>query len=68
MRNRSPVTTNSYFKCKVKVYDVAKKELIGEFESQREAAKFLGVKSVRSYIKTKGKCHKNKLGITVAIR
>lgn len=68
MRNRSPGTRHDLLKRKVKVYDVAKKELIAEFESAMAAAKFLGIKSVYHYIKTKGRCHKNKLGITVAIR
>lgn len=68
MSNRSPQISHEFWKRKVKIYDVAKKQLIGEFESCWAAAKFLGVKSVASHIKYKSKCHKNKLGITVAIR
>lgn len=60
--------SNQLLKRKTKVYDVAKKELIAEFESQYAAAKFLGVRTVANYIKYKSRCHKNNLGITVAIR
>lgn len=65
---RSPGTSNLLLKRKVKIYDVAKKELIAEFDNGMDAAKYLGISSVNTYIKKKYKCHKNKLGITVAIR
>lgn len=68
MNNRSPGTSNLLLMRKVKIYDVAKKKLIAEFESGMQAAAFLGINSVNPYIKHKYKCHKNKLGITVAIR
>lgn len=53
---------------KVKIYDVEKKLLIAEFDSAAQAAELLGIKGIANYIKTKCKCKKNKLGITVAIR
>jgi hypothetical protein len=52
----------------VKVYDVEKKKLILEFDSTCSAAKALGVKNVNSYIKSKSKCYKNNLGITICFR
>jgi len=55
---------------KVKVYNVAEKKLIGEFESMTKAAEFAGVdmRGVGNYIKKKLKCHKNKLGFTICFR
>lgn len=67
---RSPGRAGDTLKCRTKVYDVANKKLIGVFESRKDAAKFLGVayRSIHNYVRTKSKCRKNKLGITVAIR
>lgn len=57
-----------YLSRKVKVYDVEKKELIAEFDSMNEAAKFTGVKSVREYINKKSRSYKNKLGKVICFR
>jgi hypothetical protein len=56
------------FTRKIKVYDVAKKELIFEFDSMNQAKKELGVNNINQYIKNKGRCHKNNLGITICFR
>lgn len=53
---------------KVKVYDVEKKQLIKEYDTMKQAAEELGVKNVHSYRKSKSKCHKNNLGITICFR
>jgi len=56
------------FKRKVKIYDVEKKALIKECESICEAQRFLGITCASHYLKSKHRCKKNKLGITVALR
>lgn len=55
---------------KVKVYDVDKKELIGEFKSLGEAGRFAGISGlmVSKYIQKKHRCHTNSLGKILAFR
>jgi hypothetical protein len=53
---------------KVKVYDVEKKQLIKEYSTMKQAAEELGVKNVHFYRKSKCKCYKNNLGITICFR
>jgi len=63
---------NDIAKRKVKVYDVEKKELLGEFESMTLAANFTGVSVGRigSYLRNKGRTKKttNKLGKILCFR
>jgi len=55
---------------KVKVYDVANKKQIGEFESTTLASAFTGIKAnhISNYIHKKIRSYKNKLGITICFR
>lgn len=63
-------TDNSISSVKTKVYDVENKKLIAEFDSRREAADFAGVDVgvVGMTVRTKCRCYKNKLGITITFR
>ena len=67
---RSPGTTYSHFKKKVKMYDTEKKVLIAEFDDPQEAAKYAGMSYhyVTSAIKQKTIVSKNKLGLKLAFR
>lgn len=58
------------FKHKTKVYDAEKQELLGEFASYYEAAKFAGVdpNTVRYHVLRKSRCIKNKLNKILAFR
>lgn len=61
---------NSINKRKVKVYNVDTKELLGEFDSSKEASDFTGVRysSISNLIRSKTKNKVNKLGLTLAFR
>ena len=59
-------------KIKTRLFDVDKKQLIGEFDSRTEAADFIGVQTgtVSNAYKHRGiiKSKTNKLGIRIAVR
>lgn len=65
---KSPGINYRHITRKVKIYDVANKKLIKECNSKHEAMEYAGVKGIDSYLSSKCKCYKNKLGIVLAFR
>lgn len=61
---------NALMKRKTKVYDVANKKLIAEFDTINEASRYTGVKcsNIHACMKYKYRSHKNRLGITITFR
>jgi hypothetical protein len=61
---------NSELKRKTKVYDVANKKLIAEFESVWAASNYTGVKCsyITQCMNKKYRSHTNRLGITITFR
>jgi len=76
MKNKPRVSSNikgissEHLKRPVRVYDVAKKAIIGKFDSLVEASEFTGVSTGTIYkcIRTKCRSYKNKLDKAICFR